>query len=216
EPPPAPYYALTSVNIIKSPRETNPDKDPPEVSAQTPVTDPGGGKFQIVLVSVNFQENPSIQFELELTWDLSQGAKDAAQAAYKQKVAEFQERERREVHRQYVELVRERIKLASRIQPRDVETLRGEERALVSGRIIQKLMEIAPDQTAPTVHVTAELIQQIFEVDKLQYFVAPYWWMPRKHWRPSPRPNPYVKPYRPFVAVMGTEGKTAERGDTGK
>ncbi len=215
EPPPAPDYALTNVNIKSPPRGTNPDKDPPEVSAQTPITDPNGGKFQIVLDSVNFQENPSIQFELELTWDVSQDAKAAAQAAYQQKVAQFQELERREAHRQYVELVRERIKLASRIEPRDVEALRGEERALVSGRIIQKLMEIAPDQTSPTVHVTAELIQQIFEVDKLLYFVAPYWWMPRKHWRPSPRPNPYVKPYRPPVAIR-PEPPTGKERDTGK
>src|SRR5207253_529295 len=130
----------------------------------------GPSNFQIVLASVNFEENATIQFDLDLAWDLSQEAKNAAQSAYQQKVAEFQERERREAHRQYVDLVRERIKLTSRIQPRDIEALRGEERAAVSGRIIQRLMQIAPDQTSPTVHVTAELIQEIFEVDKLLYF----------------------------------------------
>ena len=39
-------------------------------------------------------------------------------------------------------------------------------------------VELPDDRTR---HVVAELINSIFDVDKMLYFVAPEWWRPRLH-----------------------------------
>ena len=69
-----------------------------------------------------------------------------------------------------------KIKLASNIQPRKYEELREEERIVVYRRLIQDL--IAPENIIPrpddrTRHIVSELINSIFDVDKMLYFVAP-------------------------------------------
>ena len=45
-------------------------------------------------------------------------------------------------------------------------------------------------ETRAEMHVTAELIRSIFDVDKLLYFVAPEWWLPRRRrCQASPQPD---------------------------
>jgi hypothetical protein len=70
--------------------------------------------------------------------------------------------------------------LASSMQPRPSEDLRGEERQTVYGALIRQL-EPAPDpQPSPELNrqVEAELIRQIFDVDEMLYFTAPDYWRP--------------------------------------
>ena len=40
----------------------------------------------------------------------------------------------------------------------------------------------ASDANAEVRHVLSELINAIFDVDKMLYFVAPEWWKPRRHY----------------------------------
>ena len=172
---------------------TDPNNDPPEVSAtyDTSADDPslGPDQFRINFDTVAFKDQPSIRFFITLIWN-PPPISDEQRKAYEQQLAEYHERERREAHAQYVQAVRERIKLGSGIRKRDEKDLRDEERAAVSGRLIRQLMQIAPNETADMTHVMSELIQQIFEVDKLLYFVAEYWWKPRPLGRPqSPPPR---------------------------
>ena len=172
---------------------TDPNNEPPEVSAtyDTSADDPslGPDQFRINFDTVAFKDQPSIRFFITLIWN-PPPISDEQRKAYEQQLAEYHERERREAHAQYVQAVRERIKLGSGIRKRDEKDLRDEERAAVSGRLIRQLMQIAPNETADMTHVMSELIQQIFEVDKLLYFVAEYWWKPRPLGRPqSPPPR---------------------------
>lgn len=88
----------------------------------------------------------------------------------------------------YRKAVQERITLASKIKKRKFEDLREEERTIVYRNLIKSLMtennyKNIPDTPSgfETRHVLSELINSIFDIDKMLYFVAPEWWKPRKH-----------------------------------
>lgn len=76
---------------------------------------------------------------------------------------------------------RDRVKAASNIQRRPFDELREEERIIVYRNLIRQLFRgIGLKMTnAPTYHVLAELVESLFDVDKMLYFVAPEWWVPR-------------------------------------
>lgn len=85
----------------------------------------------------------------------------------------------------------ERIELASAIKKRKFEDLREEERTVVYRALIRNLMakpagsaEGWYDSAAMTDkqrHVFATVLNAIFDVDRMLYFVAPEWWKPRQH-----------------------------------
>src|SRR4029077_11201208 len=61
--------------------------------------------------------------------------------------------------------------------------LREEERIIVYRKLIGALMKV-PESTHSdqTRHTLSELINSIFDIDKMLYFVAPEWWKPRRHY----------------------------------
>jgi hypothetical protein len=83
----------------------------------------------------------------------------------------------------FIKAAKERIELAGSIVKRKFEDLREEERIIVYRRLIASLMtsyqyKYADNQSR---HVLSELINSIFDIDKMLYFVAPEWWKPREH-----------------------------------
>lgn len=78
---------------------------------------------------------------------------------------------------------RDRVKAANNVEHRKFEELREEERIVVYRNLIRKLLEVAgiTNEDAKLRHVFAEIVQSMFDVDKMLYFVAPEWWMPRQH-----------------------------------
>lgn len=87
----------------------------------------------------------------------------------------------------YRKTAQERVTLASKIKKRKFEDLREEERTIVYRNLIKSLMNdndyknIADQPIGfETRHVLSELINSIFDIDKMLYFVAPEWWKPRK------------------------------------
>lgn len=94
---------------------------------------------------------------------------------------------KRKTEEAFLKAAKERIELASNINTRKYEDLREEERIIIYRELIGALMSdtfynlpesIANDQTR---HTISELINSIFDIDKMLYFVAPEWWKPRKH-----------------------------------
>lgn len=81
----------------------------------------------------------------------------------------------------YIKAAQERIKQASNVQPRKFEELREEERIVVQRSLVRQLTaELGVDGDDPQVrHVVSELVQALFDVDRMLYFVAPEWWVPR-------------------------------------
>lgn len=81
----------------------------------------------------------------------------------------------------FMKAAKERIEQAGAIAKRRYEDLREEERIIVYRRLIKALMTEqhysgAGDQSR---HVLSELINSIFDIDKMLYFVAPEWWKSR-------------------------------------
>jgi hypothetical protein len=115
--------------------------------------------------------------------------------------------------------VKDRIKLASKIQPRKYEDLREEERIIIYRNLIRQLMQDTGVETAPASvqHLFAELVQSMFDVEKMLYFVAPEWWVPRKLDRSQPstqmfRPGIDINEFNSYSTVSW--GKAANRPDS--
>ncbi|MBY0598960.1 peptidoglycan-binding protein [Bacillus bingmayongensis] len=85
----------------------------------------------------------------------------------------------------FYKAVKERIEFARDIHKRKFEDLREEERIIIYRQLISSLL--TNDQyiqaTDSSRHVLSELINSIFDIDKMLYFVAPEWWKPRMYKR---------------------------------
>ncbi len=136
--------------------------------------------FTLHLDSADFQGQNSLQVKLTLFWSPADGANDEAIQKNKENQAAFKAKEAAAYQKAYMENARSRIKLTHEIKPRPSEDLREEERIVVYRKLIQDMLTLGismPDDS--TRHVVAELINSIFDVDKMLYFVAPEWWRPR-------------------------------------
>lgn len=87
----------------------------------------------------------------------------------------------------YLNKAKDRIKLTHEITSRKFEDLREEERIIVYRNLIKALMSDTLYNMSDNTenlharHTLSELINSIFDVDKMLYFVAPEWWKPRTH-----------------------------------
>jgi hypothetical protein len=134
------------------------------------------------VVGVNLQLTASADKRKEI---------DAANAAAELAATKAKEENKRKTKEAFINSAKERIELASGINTRRYEDLREEERIIVYRNLMRALMSDAfYDKTFAanaanfkTLHVLSELINAIFDVDKMLYFVAPEWWKPRDHSR---------------------------------
>ncbi len=116
---------------------------------------------------------------------------DTANAAANAAVTKATEENKRKTQEEFIKTAKERIELASGINVRRYEDLREEERIIVYRNLMRALMSdtfynksfAANASNFKTLHVLSELINAIFDVDKMLYFVAPEWWKPREHSR---------------------------------
>jgi hypothetical protein len=122
-------------------------------------------------------------WDLDITviWKPSQQLIKDTGASYASSMATFRAEKERAYREAMFKAASDRITLASKIDPRPFDELREEERIVVYRHLIGKLLEVAGVTTEdPKLHhVFAELVQSMFDVDKMLYFVAPEWWMPR-------------------------------------
>jgi hypothetical protein len=137
----------------------------------------------VSLDRVNFNEQNSINVKATLRWD-PQVDVAAIDAENKKRLDLFTAREREMFRTAFLEAAQARIKLASNISPRKFEDLRREERIIVYRKLIQELLTpsaLVPQPDNQTQHVVAELLNSIFDIEKMLYFVAPEYWRPRLH-----------------------------------
>ena len=136
--------------------------------------------FTLHLDTADFQGQNSVQVGLTLHWTPAPGANDEAIQKNKENVEKFKAAEAAAYQKAFVENARDRVKLMHEIRPRPSEELREEERIVVYRKLIQEMLTAGvsmPDDR--TRHMVAELINSIFDVDKMLYFVAPEWWRPK-------------------------------------
>lgn len=156
-------------------------------------------KVRVSLEQVNFADRPAVKLQIYATWNPP--SQDLTE--YHKKVSEYNNARARAQQEAYHKAVRERITLASKIAPRPADELREEERIVVYRKLIQEMLmpkgygtddaNPVPEtkDTQAARHVLSELINSIFDVDKMLYFVAPEWWKPhasaRQGFGPAPR-----------------------------
>jgi hypothetical protein len=150
------------------------------VSERDRVSEDGSsrGGFTVHVDYVNWKGSDQFTVKAVLTWSPNEAMRGKVQSAYDASVTRFNAESTRRYKEAFITAARDRIKVASRIQPRAVEDLREEERTVVYRRLISQLMSAAPKESK---HVVSELVRSIFDVDKMLYFVAPEWWVPRLH-----------------------------------
>lgn len=115
-------------------------------------------------------------------------------------------KEERESTAAFYTAVQERIEQSSTIRTRKFEDLREEERTLVYRALIRDLMAKNPETNTSNYevadgdnrallelrHVYSTVLNTIFDIDKMLYFVAPEWWKPRQHYGQYLGESPFV------------------------
>lgn len=105
-------------------------------------------------------------------------------------------KEERDTKTAFYTAVQERVDQASTIRTRKFEDLREEERTVVYRALIRDLMAKNPESDKDNYdvadgeddarlelrHVYSTVLNSIFDIDKMLYFVAPEWWKPRRHY----------------------------------
>lgn len=136
------------------------------------------GTFVVHLDYVDWNDISQFTVKARLIWTPSEALKAPITDAYNKAMEKFNAESARRQKEEFYKAARERIKLASKIEPRPAEDLREEERTVVYRKLISQLMSVAPNESK---HVISELVRSIFDIDKMLYFVAPEWWVPRLH-----------------------------------
>jgi hypothetical protein len=143
---------------------------------------PGKITYGIKLKHINFRDNPSVRILAKVTWTPTEAARTEVTSRNLAKTEAFNQATSREFKKAFVEAAQDRIEKASRIAPRKFEDLREEERIVVYRALIQDMLTKGiPMPDDRTRHVVSELLNTIFDIDKMLYFVAPEWWRPRLH-----------------------------------
>jgi hypothetical protein len=138
--------------------------------------------FRVVLVHVNFHNQAPLMIEAKTRWRADDPLVAEISAQNEAKVDQYNAETQRAFQKAYIDAARERIELASGIEARKFEDLREEERIVVYRILIQDMLtKDLPLSDSRTRHAVAELLNSIFDVDKMLYFVAPEWWRPRLH-----------------------------------
>lgn len=176
-------FVCTKANYRLASVEFDPQGRPVTASIKGGITNGDSrASFILHLDSADFEGKNSLQLKLTLHWTPGPGANDEIILKNKQAAASFKAKEKAEFDRAIIETVKERVEIASRIKTRYADELREEERIVVYRRLVQDMLQHGVDLPDDrTRHVVAEVLNSIFDVDKMLYFVAPEWWRPRLH-----------------------------------
>jgi hypothetical protein len=144
----------------------------------------------------DFHDNNSIGVSLKLIWE-SREDLNAIKAENDKRMSTFVAKEKRAYEDAYVKAAQERVNQASKIGARPYDDLRQEERIAVYRRLVHSLapdrVKITDDEiisgkkfsyppmSDQTRHAWSEILNRIFDMEKMLYFVAPEWWKPRAH-----------------------------------
>ncbi len=126
-------------------------------------------------------DHPEFTFEITPYYLPSDWLLEQVRKAKEQKIKEANQVQEREYKEKLFAAVKERVRLASRVQPRKFEDLREEERIIIYRNLISQLLQGSGvvNGDARVQHLFAELVSSLFDIEKMLYFVAPEWWLPQ-------------------------------------
>lgn len=176
-PIPQPGYQLVAVSQKGYEGTSSDYSQPSKWSVGYFVSNAATGEFGVNLNQVNFEKQPSVQVTVGLVWGVKDDVRRAAEDNYRATMDQYNQKMQREAQRAMVAAVRERVELARGIEPRPTDDLRDEERTVLFRALMRRLTDdaVATDD----VHVMAEFLRGMFDLDKMLYFVAPDWWNPK-------------------------------------
>ena len=200
-------YDLTDV-------EFDPQGKPVKVSRKDAIQNLSDkATFTLHLDYADFQGENSLEVTLILHWSPKAGANDAIIQQNNANLASFKAKEKAEYEKAYVENVKDRVTKASKIQSRDSDELREEERIVVYRQLVQgMLLNDVPLPDDRTRHVVAELVNSIFDIDKMLYFVSPEWWRPRLHRSKQQLQETPTPVFNPSGPVLSGVNKVLQKG----
>jgi hypothetical protein len=138
--------------------------------------------FGIKVRHINFRNNPNVRIIANVKWTPAADVLAEIEAKNKAAISKFEAASKRLFEQEFLTAAQDRINKASRIDRRPFEDLREEERIVVYRALIQDMLTRGvPMPDDRTRHVVSELLNTIFDIDKMLYFVAPEWWRPRLH-----------------------------------
>lgn len=165
---------------------------------------PGQVTYTIKLKHVNFRNNPHLRVIAKVKWRPTDAYRAEIAKKEQENVDAYTAASDREFKKAFVDAARDRVTKASKIDPRPFEELREEERIVVYRALIQDMLTRGvPMPDDRTRHVVAELLNTIFDIDKMLYFVAPEWWRPRLHRSHQVLGGEPPRPARPPAAGGG-------------
>lgn len=170
--PPAPGYTLTDRIVVMEVKNGNggPAKLIPHHFEVRP-ENAKSGKFTMTAGEASWAGTDSMTLTFSLTWSPPQSHPD--QGSYDRALKEYEDAVAVIQRRTYAQAVSDRLDLVSKIRTRPSEELRKEERQVVFADLVKQLNKQVLDG-----HLAAELIRQMFDVDRMLYFVAPDYWRP--------------------------------------
>lgn len=179
--PPQPNYQLTNDIRILGPQGAK-----LAVVRGFPLNVAADGSFDLVMQQLNFGGERSIGLDVELVFEPTAAARADYEVKKKKALENFDAAKVQLLKKTLQEDVRQRIVDANNIARRPSWDLRDEERTVVYRNLIRRLMQDSwnlPDSEGNRrlSHVRSEMVRSIFDVDAMLYFVAPEWWMPRRH-----------------------------------
>ena len=130
--------------------------------------------FTLNLDSVDFGGQNSVQVSFTLHWSPLASANQAIQAKNEALQAQFNAEEKAAFEKAAIETLKDRVDAISKLTARNSDDLRDEERIVIYRKLVQDMLQnhiAMPDDR--TRHVVAELINSIFDVDKMLYFGHP-------------------------------------------
>ena len=153
--------------------------------------EPNPTSFNLIMDELSFGGSNEILLDVELVFEPGTDAKKEYEKAKALAQIKYDAEKQRLLEKGFMESVRQRIVDASNVKSRPSWDLREEERTVVYRKLLERLMLDSWDIPKPQEandhvrlsHVRSEVIRAIFDVDAMLYFVAPEWWMPRKHKR---------------------------------
>ena len=131
-------------------------------------------RFSVKARHVNFHGVSPLRVTAKLTWRPGADLVNGIEAESQQRIDKYNAETKRAFKAAYMEAARERITLASKVDTRNFDDLREEERIVVYRALIQDMLtKDVPTPDDRTRHAVAELLDSIFDIDKMLYFVAP-------------------------------------------
>jgi hypothetical protein len=155
--------------------------------------DTGDGKTtetSVQTVWVGFQTAPG-GYSWDNSWDAtlqvtlffrpSQASLRAINDDYTNRMAQYSDAKSRVLQQTLFKEAADRVRAAGNVKPRRFDDLREEERTVVFRCLIRQLLAVVgiTNEDHRLRHMFSELVESLFDVDRMLYFVAPEWWMPR-------------------------------------